>query len=109
MQIHHIVAACVRCRADRLRNGAARERKTDEGDRGADDDGGHELIDPADAREFDGDRNDDVHKTREHRADEKAQIAKRHRNAACERCRHRADESKGTAQKTGLLNLVNKR
>ena len=83
---------------DEVGDGVARQRKADDGNRRADDDDRHEAVEPLDARDLHGRRNDDIHKAGKHRAENKACIAERHGNAACEGCSHAAEEGKRAAK-----------
>ncbi len=90
-QLGYLLYNAVRCAAlHQVAYGVARERQSDYGDRRSDDNGGHDLIYPFDSRELDNKRYYAVYKPREHRADQKSEIAKRHGYAACECRAHRA-------------------
>ena len=56
------------------------------------------TTEPLDARDLHGRRNDDIHKAGKHRAENKARIAERHGDAACEGCSHAAEEGKRAAK-----------
>ena len=56
-------------------DGVSGERKTDDGNGGTDNDGGHDLIYPCNAAELDDDRDHDIYKTGERRADDESGIS----------------------------------
>ena len=94
MKIHHIVSGSVRNGTQCIGDRTARKGKTDEGNRRSDNDGGHHLVDPLDARKVHGNGNDDIYEPGKHGADQKPQIAHRHGRRPGERRRHRADKRK---------------
>ena len=103
MQIHHIVPAVVRDGAQRIRDRTARKGKSDQRNRRPDDDGGHDLVDPANARKLDGNCDDDIYKSRKYRTDQKAEIAHRH-GSRSRKCRsHRTDKCKRASEEHGAL------
>ena len=59
-------------------NSRAREGKTDEGNRGADNNGGHKSVDPLNTRKFYYDSYDYVNKCRSSRTDQKTEEAELH-------------------------------
>ena len=103
MHVHDVISACVCSGAQRTGDRAARKGKTDQGDRRADDCGGHDLIDPLDPRELDGDCDDDIHKSCEQGADQKSEISERHGRRSRKRRRHRSDEGERTAEEYRAL------
>ena len=110
MEIHCVASADEGGVSDGLSHRASREGKSDERNRGADDDGGHDLIDPANACELDDNGDDDVDKSRKHGADQDSKIADRlgrraHGRRACKCRSHRTDEGKGAAEEYGAFEL----
>ena len=84
-------------------DGVAREGQTDDGDRGPDDDGGHEPVDPFHADEPDDERDHDIHQTGQRRAEDEAEIADGHAGRTGKRSGHGADEREGRAEEHGAL------
>lgn len=82
-------------------DGVSGEGKTDNGDGGTDDDGGHELIHPLYADEFHDDGDDDVYESRESGSDNESEIARGSGDTAREGGRHRAEEGEGGAEEHG--------
>jgi hypothetical protein len=72
--------------------------KTDDGHRGTDDDGGHQLIDPLDAGDLDDQGDHDVDQTGKHRADEQTGIANLNGRRAAESRELGAAEGDGRTQ-----------
>ena len=58
-----------------IADGVSGKRKTDDGNGGTDNDGGHDLIYPCNAAELDDDRDHDIYKTGERRADDETGIS----------------------------------
>ena len=83
----------------------AGERKTDQGNGGADNHGGHDLIDPFDACKFYDDREDDVYETCEDRAEDDTGKALRGGYAAAKSGEHRAEECKGRTEEYRAFEL----
>ena len=80
----------------------ARKRKTDEGNGGADDCGGHHLVDPLGACQLDDQRKDHVDQSSEGSTQHQTEIAQRAVTCrAGKRRQHGADEGKGRAQENG--------
>ena len=91
--------------AERIRNGVAGERKTDDRDGRADDRGGHQFIDPAGADELDDQRKPYVDETREDRADDQSEEAQSDRDGAGESRAHRAQKREGRSEEHGGTEL----
>ena len=107
----HDITACTRVdtgAAERVLNGAARQRKSDQCNRRPDDRRRHDFIDPFDAHAFDDNGDDDVHESREHGADDQSQIPQSRGNAARKRRRHRADKRERTAKEHGTAEFGEK-
>ena len=82
-----------------IANSVACKAQTDDGNGGSDDDGRHELVDPLGAAELNDSCDDDIDKTRQHSADEDAEVAEYGGGI------HGAQERKGAAQEDGALAL----
>ena len=75
---------------EEVAHGVAGQRQADDGDGRPDDDGRHELIDPADADGLDDDGDDDIDKAGKGRAEQQTRVAGLHGHRAGKRRGHRA-------------------
>ena len=97
----HIGGAALHAGAHEIAHGVARQGQADDGHRGPDDDGRHQLVDPLDAAELYNDGDDDIYKAGDQRADDKPGIAHGHGGGAAEGREHGAQEREGAAQEHG--------
>ena len=90
---------------EQIADGVSGKGESDDRDGRADDDGGHDLIDPVYADELDNSSDDDIYESGEECTDDEAEPAERHRNAACEGCEHGVDECERRAEEDRALSL----
>ena len=81
------------------------KRQTDDGNRGTDDNGGHQLVNPVDADQLDDQRDDHVHQTGSYRTDQQSEVADLHGHGTAEGSRHGAEEGEGRAEEHGASEL----
>ena len=79
-------------------NGSACQRKTDQGNCGADNNGRHQLVDPLYANELNNDSDHYVNKTCHNGTEDQANVAGSSSGCTCKCRSHRAKECKGGAQ-----------
>ena len=96
--VHHKRGAVVFRKVQRIANRVARKRQTDDGNRGADDDRRHQLVDPCDACKFHDEGDHNVDKTGKDRTDDDACIARFRGHSAGKRGKHGAEEGEGRAE-----------
>ena len=103
MRGHHKGAGCAveGCTAGEVADGVGCKGKTDDRNGRPDNDGRHKLIDPCNPCEFYNDCDDNIHKAGKNRAQNQAEEAELHGNAACKGREHGADESERRAEKHG--------
>ena len=96
--LHHLAGG-------EVADGVAGQREADDGDRGADDDGRHQLVDPLDAGRLDDDGDHNVDQSGEDRAEDDPGEARFRGGRAAEGGKHGADEGEGGAQEDRAAEL----
>ena len=90
---------------DHIADGVACQAQTDDGHGGPDDYGGHQLVNPFNTHLFDYQGDDYIHQAGEQRAQNQAQPAQAHADAAGKGCEHGVDECEGGAKENGAFEL----
>ena len=91
--------------AGQIADGVAGQRKTDDGHGGADDHGGHELVNPLHAAELDESGKDHIDQSGAAGADDQTHITGFQRNGAGKGGGHGAQEREGAAEEHGGAEL----
>lgn len=99
---------CVVCACERVADGVSCKGKTDKGDGGSDNNGGHKFIDPANASEFNYEGDNNINESCKGSTDDDACVTGGNRCGACEGSEHRTKESKGRAEENGALKFSEK-
>ena len=101
----HIHRAAFYVASHQVADGIAGKAQTDDCNRGSDDDGGHQFVDPLDTAELDNHGNDHIHETGDQSTDNQSCVADGDGCSPAEGGEHGTDECEGRTEKhrTGAL------